>query len=202
MLKPHFAVPNPKGAIAQSIDNLRALPSFLRLTSQEITHDIFDEDSTSLFAVYDASVPPYMVQAAIDQMNQIYEVGEEAEQKDIENINLMALTAFLFILRGLGKLMGAVKHTTMFARLAALLTELRGVPLGSYDLATDHDSLALGIFSFLLGFVGLKGAVKGTWKDASSLRRKMTANDIGKLGTIVETGLNKVSLLTRACNKL
>ena len=78
LLKPDFAVPNSKDAIAQSIDNLRALPSFLRLTSKETTHDIFDEDSTSLFAVDAASVPPYVVQAAIDQMDQIYEVGEEA----------------------------------------------------------------------------------------------------------------------------
>ena len=110
--------------------------------------------------------------------------------------------AFLFILPGLGELMGAVTGITMFARLAPLLTELGGVALGSYDLATNHDSPAQGIFSFLLGFVGLKGAVKGTWKDASSLRRNMTANDIGKLGLIVETGLNKVSLLARTCNKL
>jgi hypothetical protein len=56
-------------------------------------------------------------------------------------------------------------------------------------LPPTRDNLALGIFSFLLGFVGLKGPLRGTWNDAAVLRRKMTSKDIDGMGDIVKKGL-------------
>jgi hypothetical protein len=44
-----------------------------------------------------------------------------------------------------------------------------------------------------LGFVGLKGALKGKWSDAASLRRKMSAGEIEGMGAIVKDGLGKIS---------
>ena len=83
-----------------------------------------------------------------------------------------------------------------------MVAEVGGIASGAYDLATNKDNLALGIFSFLLGFVGLKGALRGTWKDAAVLRRKMTAKDIEGMGDIVKNGLNRISPLNNKVCKL
>lgn len=117
-LKPGFEVPNPKDSVGKSVENLRALPPFLRVSADKIRHGIFGDDD-SLDAVDSAAVPAFMVQAAIDQMNQIYDAGAEIEKKERENIIIMALTAFLFILPGLGEALGVVTGIAMFARLAA-----------------------------------------------------------------------------------
>lgn len=83
-----------------------------------------------------------------------------------------------------------------------MVAEVGGLASGAYDIATNKDNLAVGIFSLLLGFVGLKGALKGTWKDAASLRRKLSSTEIDGMGDIVKNGLNKVGGLTSKMCKI
>jgi len=83
-----------------------------------------------------------------------------------------------------------------------MVAEVGGLASGAYDIATNKDNLAVGIFSLLLGFVGLKGALKGTWKDAASLRRKLTSTEIDGMGDIVKNGLNKVAGISSKMCKL
>jgi len=81
-----------------------------------------------------------------------------------------------------------------------MVAEVGGLATGVYDIATNKDNLAVGIFSLLLGFVGVRGALKGTWKDAATMRRKLSSTDIEGMGTIVKNGLDKVGGLTvKAC---
>lgn len=49
-----------------------------------------------------------MVQAAIDQMKQIYEAGEKIQRKERESLIIIILIAFLFVLPGLGEGVAAV----------------------------------------------------------------------------------------------
>lgn len=79
------------------------------------------------------------------------------------------------------------------ARIASVVAEVGGLATGAYDLATNKDNLAMGIFGFLLGFIGLKGALKGSWKDVSDLRWKMTPDVVEGMGVIVRDGLKKVA---------
>lgn len=225
-LKPDFSVPNPKDSLGKSIDNIRALPDYFRGTAGWIKVDFFDEEPQD--AVDGAAVPVFMIQQAVQSMHDIYKAGQDIEKEKMRNLIITCITAFLFILPGLGEALAAVSGIAMIvgdwlpdsrqtfsvgnemhtywiydanersleqARVATMVAEVGGIATGAYDLATNKDNLAMGIFSFLLGFVGLKGALRGTWSDAAALRRKMTPGDIDGMGDIVKNGLNKIAPL-------
>ncbi|KAM7213574.1 hypothetical protein V8F06_011071 [Rhypophila decipiens] len=194
-LKPDFAVPNAKESLSKSIDNIRALPPFYRQTAGYIKIGFFD-GADPQDAVDGASVPPFMIQQATSSMRGIYEAGKEIQKKEMENLIITCITAFLSILPGLGEGLAAVSGIAMIARLATVVAEVGGIATGAYDLATNVDNSVLGIFSTLLGFVGLKGALKGSWSDAAALSRGM-GTDVTGMGDIVRNGLNKVEGLAK-----
>ncbi|KAK3901605.1 hypothetical protein C8A05DRAFT_34695 [Staphylotrichum tortipilum] len=189
-----FEVPNPKEAIGEALTNLRALVPYLEASAREIKLFIFDEDDGD-------AVPVFMVQSAIDQMKQIYEIGEDIQKKERENLIIMIVTAFLFVLPGVGEALASITGVAMLARVVIIATESGGAAVGAYDLATNPDNLAVGIFSYLLGFVGVRGALKGSWKDVATLRRKMSADDVKNLGDLVKNGLTKVDKVANICRK-
>ncbi|KAF1988610.1 glycoside hydrolase family 18 protein [Aulographum hederae CBS 113979] len=199
-LKPDFKVPNPKDSVGQSIENIRSLPNYFRGEAGWIKVMAFEEEPQD--AVDGAAVPVFMIQQAVQSMHDIYKAGEDIEKEKMKNLIIMCITAFLFILPGLGEAMAAISGIAMIARIATMVAEVGGLATGAYDLATNEDNLALGIFSLLLGFVGLKGALKGTWKDAAALRRKMTPADIDGMGDFVKNGLNKIGGLNNKVCKL
>ncbi|KAL8393756.1 hypothetical protein RB595_003486 [Gaeumannomyces hyphopodioides] len=179
-LRPDFAVPNPKKDIADSI---------ITCALCEPSADIVDG----------AVVPVFMVRTAVENMKQVIDIGDKAEREDIINIIVIAISAFLFILPGLGSGMAAVTGIATLSRVALIAAEAGGVALGSYEIASGRDTSVLGIFGLLLGFVGLRGAAKGGWSDAARLRRAMSPEDIGKLGPVVKGGLEKVNKITKTC---
>lgn len=201
-LKPDFSVPNPKDSIAQSIDNIRALPEFYRYTAAFLKVNFLGSGQDPTDAVDGSAVPVFMIQQAVQSMRDIYEAGKEIQQKEMENLIIICITAFLFILPGLGEAMAAVSGIAMIGRIAAMVAEAGGLATGAYDLATNDGNSALAIFSFLLGFVGLRGALKGKWSDAAAVRRGMSAKEIEGMGDIVKNGLRRVEGLTNKVCKI
>lgn len=217
-LKPDFSVPNPKDSIGKSLDNIKALPDFLRGTAGWIKVYFFDGDDPA-DAIDGSAVPVLMVQQSVQSMHDIYKAGEKIESEKLKNLILTCITAILFILPGLGEVLASLTDIAMIvrllfcvssslfymfsprmltaqARMATAIAEIGGTASGAYDLATNKGNLAIAIFSFLLGFVGLKGALRGTWSDAAALRRKMTQADIDGMGDIVKLGAGTTSKLT------
>ncbi|KAH8879284.1 glycoside hydrolase [Thozetella sp. PMI_491] len=195
-LKPDFSVPDPKDSIAKSIDNIRSLPDYFRDTADFMK--VFFTDGDPSDAVDGATVPVYMIQQAVQSMHDIYKAGADIQKEKMKNLIITCITGFLFILPGLGEVLAGLTDLAMIARIATMVSEVGGIATGAYDLATNKDNLAVGIFSFLLGFVGLKGALKGTWSDAAALRRQMTTDEIAGMGDIVKSGLEKVGSLSKS----
>ncbi|CAK7223423.1 hypothetical protein SBRCBS47491_005203 [Sporothrix bragantina] len=194
-LKPDFAVPNPKDSIGSALTNIKDMPDYLKGVANYIRVDFFD-DQDPADALDASAIPVLMIQQAVQSMHDIYKAGEDIEKEKLKNLILTCITAILFVLPGLGEALSALTGIAMIARMAAMLTELGGTAAGAYDLATNKGSLALAIFSFLLGFVGLKGALRGAWSDAAALRRKMTQADIDGMGDIVKLGVATTSKLS------
>ncbi|CAK7205467.1 hypothetical protein SEUCBS139899_008242 [Sporothrix eucalyptigena] len=201
-LKPDFAVPNPKDSIGKSLDNIKALPALLTHTSVWLNVRFYGPDDDPADAVDGSAVPVFMIQQAVQSMHDIYKAGEKIESDRLKNLILTCITAILFVLPGLGEILASLTDIAMIARMATALSEIGGTAQGAYDLATNKDNLALAIFSFLLGFVGLKGALKGTWSDAAALRRKMTQADIDGMGDIVKLGASTTAQITAKVCKL
>lgn len=72
-----------------------------------------------------------MVQAAVDQLKQIYEVSEEIQRKERKSLSIMILIAFLFVLPGLGEGLAAPTGVAMLARLHGSVKNLRLGPVVS-----------------------------------------------------------------------
>ncbi|KAM7211115.1 hypothetical protein V8F06_013511 [Rhypophila decipiens] len=161
---------------------------FYRQTSSLINLAVFEEDPND--AVDGSAVPVFMIQQAVKAMNDIYEAGKQIQKKEMENL----------IITWLGQGVATVTGIAMIARIATVVAEAGGLATGIYDIGTNKDNLALGIFSLLLGFVRVGGALRGKWADAGKMRRDMTPEQISGMGDIVKNGLGKVSGLTnRAC---
>ncbi|GJC96148.1 glycosylhydrolase family 18-Jun [Colletotrichum higginsianum] len=198
-LRPGFQIPNPKDSIEKSLGNLRELAGFVSLTAAEVDAGLFLEPTAD--AVDATAMPVLMVRAAVEAMKSIYEMGEEIQQKQRENIILLALTAILFIIPGLGQAASAVTGLAVFARIAVVIAELGGAALGAYDIAQNPDSAPMGVLGILLGGLAIRGAFKGFVSEAATLRRGMSARQIEGLGPAVKEGLDKIgSVVTRVCN--
>ncbi|KAK6207707.1 chitinase [Colletotrichum tabaci] len=90
VLRAGFQIPKPKDSIEKSFGNLHELVGFVLLAAAEV------DAGLSLEPTADAA------------MKSIYEMSEEAQQKERENIILLALTAILFTIPGLA-IRGAFK---------------------------------------------------------------------------------------------
>jgi hypothetical protein len=115
-LKPDFKVPNPKDSVGQSITNIRGLPDYFRSTAGSIKVNFFDEEPQD--AVDAAAVPVFMIQQAVQSMHDIYKAGEDIEKEKMKNLIIMCITAFLFILPGLGEAMAAVSGIAMIVSIS------------------------------------------------------------------------------------
>lgn len=197
-LRPGFQIPNPKDSIEKSLGNLGELAGFVSLTAAEVDAGLFLEPTAD--AVDATAMPVLMVRAAVEAMKSIYETGEEIQQKERENIILLALTAILFIIPGLGQAASAVTGLAVFARIAVVIAELGGAALGAYDIAQNPDSAPMGVFGILLGGLAIRGAFKGFVSEAATVRRGVSARQIEGLGPAVKEGLDKIgSVVTRVC---
>ena len=186
-------VPNPKDAIGTSLANLRELVPYLGDTAEAMGELLLNSDTSPVDVVDGAMVPVFMVQEAVETMKQVYDIGEEIQEEERKFIIFAVITAVLFVLPGVSQ---ALSSVTGIALLAA---ELGGAALGAYDIATNPDNLAVGIFVLLLGFVGVGGAVSGTWRQAASLRRGMKPDDLARLGTSVKNKVDLVDSLVKVC---
>ncbi|KAI8160931.1 putative glycosyl hydrolase, family 18 [Colletotrichum sp. SAR 10_70] len=196
-LRPDFQIPNPKDSIQKSLGNLRELSEFVTDAAEDIKIGLFLD--MTIDAVDAASVPVLMIQAAVESMKQIYEIGKDIQQKERENIILMALTAILFIIPGLGQAASAVTGLAVFARIAVVVAELGGAALGAYDIAQNPDSAPLGVFGILLGGIALRSALKPFLGEAAAVRRGMSARQIEGLGPVVKEGLDKIGTVAKLC---
>lgn len=70
------------------------------------------------------------------------------------------------------------------------------------EIAENPKENALaGIFGILLGFVGIRSAARGVWKNAAELRRTkfIKASDLASLGGSVKKNVELVDNIVKVC---
>ncbi|KAJ4286854.1 hypothetical protein N0V88_007866 [Collariella sp. IMI 366227] len=200
MIPGDLDIPDPKDAIAMSLDNLRKLVPHLRdVAHWSRLNALLDEVNTA-DVIDTAATPIYMAESAIDGMRKAYDIGAEAEKKERENIIMWVLSAILFIIPGAGQALSAVTRIAMFARIASITAYTGGVAMSAYEIANNPDNLGLAIFFLLIDLIpGVGKQAKGTWHDGSVLRGRMTPDVIDKLGPFVKNGLEGVDKVIQSC---
>ncbi|KAK3936037.1 hypothetical protein QBC46DRAFT_357784 [Diplogelasinospora grovesii] len=127
-LKPDFQVPNPKDTIAAGLANITGLAEYMSDTA--FTMQLGLSDAVDSHVVDGASLPTFMVSSAVDSMQQVYDIGDEAE------------------LPGLGEALAGVTG------IAAVIAEASNAAMGIYDIVQDPKNAPLSIFGILLRWHG------------------------------------------------
>lgn len=196
-IRPDFKVPNPKDSIATSLKNITEMSAFLNDAVADM--DALTSDAIDSHVVDGSSMPVFMVSSAVDAMQQVYDIGNEVEQKEREKIIMLFLTAILFIIPGVGEGLAAVTGIAAIARLAAILAEAGGAALAFKDMAENPENAPFDIFGILLGGMALRSSK--SFSQAAAVRRGISVQDIGKLGVGVERGMARVKRLVNVCRR-
>ncbi|EEP81862.1 conserved hypothetical protein [Uncinocarpus reesii 1704] len=199
-IRSNAEVPNPKKSIADALKELRDTQSYLADVMEELRFEVFDGFAADV--VDGAAVPVYMVKEAIANMEEVAEIGEEIEEEERKRFILLFLTAFLFVLPGLGQGLAAVTGLAVIARITALVAEIGGAALSLHEIAenpTDPANVFLNIFGAVLGAAALRNA--GKLSDAAKIKRGLSGAKLGELGDNVKKAVEKISPLVKACRR-
>ncbi|KAK0649927.1 glycosyl hydrolases family 18-domain-containing protein [Cercophora newfieldiana] len=194
-MRPDFKVPNPKESISSSLQNITEMTKYL--IDAAVGLEMGTSDAIDLHVAEGSSLPVLMVNSAVDSMQQVYDIGNEVQEKEREKIIMLFLTAILFIIPGIGEGLAAVTGIVAIARIATIIAEAGGTALAIKDMVENPKNAAFDIFGIILGGMALRSSKSFT--QAAGVRRGMSAKDIGKLGVSVEKGMQQVTRLCNVC---
>lgn len=95
--------------------NLTVLSSYLSNIADDIDFGMFAGDPADV--AESASVVIYMVQAAMESMEKVIEIGEKVEDKEFENFMLIFISTILFVLPSVGALLGTLSGLANLRRI-------------------------------------------------------------------------------------
>lgn len=193
-------VADPAASISKSLANCQNISDWI--------NDIVVDMSVGLYLGNDADVLDsvdiivYTVDAAVDSMQQVYDIGSQVEdeikEEERKNIILLFISAFLLLIPGLGEELDAIVDASIFARTGTMIGSIGDAATTLYSVYEDPDSAPLAIAGLLIG--GLVSREDSVLADAAQLRRGMSADKIAGLGERTEGNLQKLAPLRARCD--
>lgn len=196
-LKPDFKIFDPASQIQSSLTSYRELADWLEEVSVLEPAGLFTGSVADFIDA--ASMTVYSAQAAVKSMQQVADAGEKAEkeeEKQRKQMILMFVTAFLFVLPGVGWLAEAAELAAI-GRIIALAAEAGNVAVSLYEVVDDPKSAPMAIASMLFGGVATRDiAALGRAAQASRL---MERDILKSLGGDVLANVEKVQSVRQLC---
>ncbi|KAB5558632.1 hypothetical protein GE09DRAFT_120035 [Coniochaeta sp. 2T2.1] len=192
-------VANPKTIIEAAMPNMTALADTLMVGFLDMVMGISDAEGGDIVTA--ASMPIFMLQQAIDSMQQVKDIGsriiEKNKKKLISLILSIVLMATPFIGEAGGALFGGV---AMIARIAALVDIVENTALTAYDIIDDPESAPFAILGLLVGGFGTGArSEKDAFQEAGKARKSLSPSNIAKLGDTFVRNDAKVQKVINAC---
>ena len=194
-LDDNFTVFDPSALIKASLANYTGFSSWLDDSAQAAQVYMFapmDGD-----AVDASSTMVFSVQSAVAAMQQVAEVGAQAEEEQRKEMILAFITAFLLLIPGVGEAVDGVEALAAVARIAKLADVAGNSALSIYGAVKDPKSVPMAVAGILLGAFALRD--ESAWAKAATESRTMSKDLIDSLGTGVATGMGKVKKTCKEC---
>lgn len=174
---------NPKDVIGESYDKSQDLLRRLKIMRAISSYDDYLQWSDLVDA---AALPSLSMQMAMESMQAVVKAADDIKKAQREEMILSFVTGVLFFIPFAGDAAGATGMTAVRTSLE-LLGAAGDAGLLAYGIVEDPKNAFMTIFSTLAG----AGLGRAGWRDAANARRDMSADDIGKLGSIK----NKIDLI-------
>jgi chitinase len=177
-LKKDYEIPDPKDIVEQAIDNTGNLAVAISARTMDISLGQWMGSSADV--VQSLAVPVFMVQNAVEGMEDAKELGEEAEKEAAKKVAAIAA--------------GLVQ----VARLIAIAGIAGNAALGIQDIVENPEMAPLAILGMLTG-----GRLKSPkeFKDAAAFRRAMTGNNIASLGESFAKQDGMIQKIVKTCDR-
>lgn len=193
----NFPVLDPGALITQSLTNYTMFSDWLAESASMATVLLFMASDAD--AVDAASTMVFSVQAATQAMQQVADVGKEAEQEQKKDMIMAFLTAFLLILPGVGEVADGVAALAQVARVAKMVDVAGNAAMGIYSAVEDPKSAPMAVAGILLGGLALRDDM--AWGKAAATTRTMSQDLISSMGDGVAAGMGKIRKSCKECSQ-
>ncbi|KAJ4398161.1 Glucan endo-1,3-alpha-glucosidase agn1 [Neurospora sp. IMI 360204] len=196
-----ISIPNPKVVLEAALANMTALVDSLLVAYFLVGTDTTEADSGDVVTA--ASMPIFMLQQAIDNMNEIKKMGAHIIEENKKKLILLILGIVLMVIPIIGEAGGALfGGIAMISRIVAIVDIAGNVGLTAYDIVEDPASAPFAIMGMLMGFGAgktLGGRTEKSFAEAGLARKAMPASSVAKLGNIFVENDTKIQKLINAC---
>lgn len=192
-----FDVPDPADSITKSLGMYRDYSDWLSSVSAVAQIGQFEESEGD---VVDASVITVLsVQAAADAMQTVSDEGEDAIEEKRKRTIVAFVTAFLFLIPGVGETVGAAVNVARLGRLAAVVDVAGNSALGIYAIVEDPGNSPGEVAALIFGVLGVRSNFG--WGKAAHKARRIDDVVFNKLGDSVSAGVKKTRGLVNQCGE-
>lgn len=147
-----------------------------------------------------ASMPIFMLQQAVDSMNEIKKLAVKIIEEDRKRLILLILNIVLMVLPIIGEAGGVLfGGVAAIGRIAALVDIVGNAGLTAYDIIEDPQSAPFAIMGLLMGFGAGRRSDESAFGEAGKARRGISGSDIAKLGDGFAQNDRKIQTVVNAC---
>ncbi|KAF7937959.1 uncharacterized protein EAE97_007755 [Botrytis byssoidea] len=195
----NIVVTNPKTVIEAAMPNITALADVAMGLYFELALGISEANDSDITTAF--STPVFMLQNAVDSMNNIKDIGAEVEEEDKKNLILEILGIVLMVVPIIGEGGGALfDGIANVARIATLVGDVGNAALTAYDIVEDPSSAPFSIMGLLLGGLGKTSKnEEEVLGEAAAARRSLSDDDLAQFGKAFVKSDSDVQSILKAC---
>ncbi|KAF2826309.1 glycoside hydrolase [Ophiobolus disseminans] len=196
MLKDKYDIPDPKDIVEQAIGNTGNLAVAISARAMDISLGQWVGSVADV--VTSLAVPVFMVQNAVEGMEDAKELGEKAEKEEAKNQLILILSLVFMIVPFLGEVAAIAAGLIQVARLIAIAGIAGNAALGIQDIVENPEMAPLAILGMLTG-----GRLKSPkeFTDAAAFRRAMSGENIASLGSNFAKQDAMIQKIVRSCSR-
>lgn len=181
-------VVNPKDVVTAATANATDLLGQIGDVLLMLQSDLYDGDFMDV--VDTISIPIMMINSSISEMATIESVADEITKEKRMEIILAFFGAILFLVPIAGEVLGSIAELAEIGAIVSAVGEIGNVAFDIYSVASDPNNAPLAIMSAIFEPLALLDVAKVA--KAATIRRGMSADDVGKLGKQVKPVLDKI----------
>jgi GH18 family chitinase len=195
-LKADYEIPDPKKIVSDAMGKSGNLESAL-------TARIFDlgmgnwlgSNGDVLTAM---SVPVFLMENAVEGMDQAKELGEEVEKEEAKSQLMMVLSLVFLIVPFLGEIGAVLAGATAIARVIAIAGASANAGLALKDVIENPDMAPFALLDLIT-----RGRLKSPkdFMDAVKFRKAMDASDVATLGEKFAKQDSLIQTIVKACKR-
>lgn len=194
----HFAVADPGAAINSALGSYKDLSSWL--DDSAISSGLGMLGPLEDEIIDGASITVFTVQAAVEAMQQVADVGEQAAEEQKKQTIMAFIMAFLFVVPGIGEAVEGIEVLAQISTITRLIDFAGNTAVDLYGIVEDPSSAPMAIAGILLGAGTLRNRDTDAWEDAAKIRREMDDAVVGSMGKTVSEEMGKIKRLVKECS--